>query len=371
MFEPIYNLDVNYINSLYQGSSDHSIKYQFWSHLTRNKHKFIAERILRRVNDEYIYTYFNNMSSVTIFNKQQNSTVNLYAFWIIASEYSADISFLEKHVDKLHFRELSRNPYAIHLLEKYPEKINWCELLGNKNAIHLLENINIEEILTKISEDGSWYYKEKFYLNRNATKLIERHLENLIEDGRINNENEKKCLWVISKNEKLVPFLEKHPDLINWPWLSANPNAVHLLEKNIDKISWNQLCMNPNAMHLLEQNVDKILWRNLCTNPNAIQLFRKYYPKLKQTDIHCISFNTSDEFIPYIRENLHLVSQGYLALNPNVLKIVGKLNYEEMRSKCQPFAQELTTYVLNPARLLRICDSYNLDLEEYLELIND
>jgi hypothetical protein len=51
----------------------------------------------------------------------------------------------------------------------------------------------------------------------------------------------------------LQMIYEKHPDKINWVYLSGNPNAIHILEKNIDKIDWHMLSINPNAIHILEK----------------------------------------------------------------------------------------------------------------------
>ena len=39
-----------------------------------------------------------------------------------------------------------------------------------------------------------------------------------------------------------------------------------------------------------------------------------------------------------------------------------------MRKKCMPFAEELTAYIFNPNRLQKLCDLYNLTLEEILDI---
>ncbi len=107
---------------------------------------------------------------------------------------------------------------------------------------------------------------------------------------------------------------------IEWVQLSLNPNAYHLFEKYPEKIDWINLSRNPNAIHLLEQNMDKI-----------------YLP--------------------------------FLSINPNALHLLCKLDTVKMREKCQPFAQELCAYVLNPVRACRIAGAFAMDLEEYLEMI--
>jgi hypothetical protein len=50
---------------------------------------------------------------------------------------------------------------------------------------------------------------------------------------------------------KLIPFVERNQDKIDWSWLSDNKNAISLLEKNQDKIDWHSLSSNLNAISLL------------------------------------------------------------------------------------------------------------------------
>jgi hypothetical protein len=85
----------------------------------------------------------------------------------------------------------------------------------------------------------------------------------------------------------------------------------------MDKVNWVELSRNPNAIRILEENLDKVDWGNLSQNLNAI----------------------------------------------------APLDTAKMRSNCQAFAEELTAYVFHPTRLQRVCDTYNLDLDEYFEMV--
>ena len=87
-----------------------------------------------------------------------------------------------------------------------------------------------------------------------------------------------------------------------------------------ERLDWFWLSKNPNAISLLEQNIEKINWRHLSINPNAISL-------------------------------------------------LARLNTEKMRENCKAFAEELTAYVFHPVRLMRVCEAYGLELEEYFELV--
>ena len=105
-----------------------------------------------------------------------------------------------------------------------------------------------------------------------------------------------------------------------WYALSYNPNAIHILEQNLDKVDWDWLSENPNAIPILEKHLDKVNWYNLSENPNAIHLF-------------------------------------------------SKLDINKMKKNNKAFAEELVSKVFHPTRLLRICETYNLELEELVELI--
>ena len=122
----------------------------------------------------------------------------------------------------------------------------------------------------------------------------------------------------------------------------SNPNAIHILKQNLDKVNWDWLSLNPNAIHILEQNLDKANWDYLSQNPNAIHL---------------------------LEQNLDKVNWEYLSQNPNAIHLLCKLNTEQMRLNCRSFAEELTTYVFHPVRLSRITQCYNIDLDEYFELL--
>ena len=131
---------------------------------------------------------------------------------------------------------------------------------------------------------------------------------------------------------------------VDWDGLSlnCNPNAIYILEQNIDKINWENLSSNSNAIRLLEQHLDKINWKNLSYNPGAI---------------------------PLLEKNLDKVDWCGLSENPNAIPLLARLNTEKMRENCKPFAQELAEYVFHPIRLMRLCESYGLELEEYFERV--
>jgi hypothetical protein len=103
---------------------------------------------------------------------------------------------------------------------------------------------------------------------------------------------------------------------------NPNPKAIEMLEANPGKIDWFCLSLNsnPQAVKWLESNPDKINWYNLSKNPNAMH-------------------------------------------------ILAPIDYSTMKETMQPFCKELVEYVLHPLRISRISSNFELELEEYLDLI--
>jgi hypothetical protein len=95
---------------------------------------------------------------------------------------------------------------------------------------------------------------------------------------------------------------------INWDTLSIN-----------QKVKWCWLSANRNATHILEQNLDKVDWYWLVKNPNAIYLF-------------C------------------------------------KLDTIKMRETNKCFAEELVSVVFHPMRLNAICETYQMELEDLVDM---
>jgi hypothetical protein len=58
-----------------------------------------------------------------------------------------------------------------------------------------------------------------------------------------------------------------------------------------------------------------------------------------------------------------------LSTNPNAIHLLAKLDTNSMRENCKTFAEELAKAVFNPMRAQRMADLYELDMDEYLELL--
>jgi hypothetical protein len=58
-----------------------------------------------------------------------------------------------------------------------------------------------------------------------------------------------------------------------------------------------------------------------------------------------------------------------LSQNPNALHLLFQLDYNEMKKNIEPFSKELTEYVFHPIRLERLANKFQLDFDEYIELL--
>jgi len=84
---------------------------------------------------------------------------------------------------------------------------------------------------------------------------------------------------------------------------------------------WNCLSCNPNAIPILEKNLDKVDWNWL------------------------------------------------LSSNPNALHLLFEYDYEGMKKHREPIFKDLCEYVFNPKRIIRFCKLYNIEFDEYMEII--
>lgn len=89
--------------------------------------------------------------------------------------------------------------------------------------------------------------------------------------------------FLIPKKCKLVDFVQKNIDKVNWEVMAAYCQSLFLLEQNPEKINWKMLSCNPAAIHLLEQNIPKVDWYNLYTSwsyldkkKEALELIERY-----------------------------------------------------------------------------------------------
>lgn len=238
---------------------------------------------------------------------------------------------VNNHIDCMSSEDwacIGYNPNALHIVMQFPNKFDTKTLCCNTNPNVLPL---IVERLSKMTEECWTFLSDKSY----AIPLLEQYPD--------------KIHWLsFSQNQSAEAMLlwRSNLDKLDWSFLSRNPTAVPLLEQYPDRISYVDLGRNPAAFHLISKNMDKMSRRELCKNPcpKVIELLDTYV----------------------FEEPMEKFS---LRCNPNAVHLFMPLNLEKMREKCKPFAEELFRYVLHPARLMRLADMFEMEMEDYVDLI--
>lgn len=143
----------------------------------------------------------------------------------------------------------------------------------------------------------------------------------------------------LNTNPKVISYLEKHLDEIDWHMLSSNPNAIKLLLNNYDKINWNGLSLNNCAFKLLFENQDKIDWTNICFNDNPKIISEIIAKNLdKNLSWSALSSNNTNEAFNIIKENKDKIDWSCLSFNSNdqaidlLLENPDKINWANLSS---------------------------------------
>jgi hypothetical protein len=128
-----------------------------------------------------------------------------------------------------------------------------------------------------------------------------------------------------SENPAILAFIEKHPEEINWTYLSKNEceDAIRILEKNQDKIDWLYLSENSFAIEILKKNMDKIVWKSFCknSNPKAIEMIEQMLIE-EPSKISFKSLSENPNAIHIISQHLDKIWKCKLSENPNAMNIL-------------------------------------------------
>jgi hypothetical protein len=287
------------------------------------------------------------------------------------------------------WKRICMNPDAIHLIEKYIRDTDnhfesylyyMCE---NPNAMHILE-----KYVDQLGEEA-WSNLCKY---SHAIPMLQRNLQYLDEH----------CWETLCKNPDAIPILEQNLDRLHprcWKYLCENPNAISILKQNLhqlDEFAWWSLCINPNAMHILQQNLDKLhadCWKTLCENPNAIPILEQNLRHLDEDcwkllcenpnaisilkkNVHLLDdycwykLCNNPNAMPILEENLDRLDETcwyQLSMNPNAIHILLSFNYEQMKENMAEFREELLAYVIEPTRLDRFEDHYQIPVRKLLQ----
>jgi hypothetical protein len=298
-------------------------------------------------------------------------------------------------------KKLVLNPKLINILLYYPDiyyKYNnniskiYNDILDNSNAINvysLFKNDVYKKISTfSINDSNKW---KVFLLNKNNFTLIKNDyvfLSEIMKGGIVNefvktqpiynsifikyfpNENRINytidyCIELILINDKLdfsiinrfLQYKEKSCTIyfINYllQFILKRFNTYYYLDpyfliKRFSEIITSDIFIieNQNLLinFIIQSSYIKFLLVTTIFKHRLFNLFIDYYKELNSL----ITFNINNI------TDCH----SYML----------RLDYQKMRNKCMPFAEELAAYVFHPDRLKKICNQYNLTFEEILEI---
>jgi hypothetical protein len=94
-----------------------------------------------------------------------------------------------------------------------------------------------------------------------------------------------------------------------------------------------------------------------------------FFNDLLRTRIHYNISRTNATFLYLVYDSYFEYHRNFFSIQNIYLPLLSILKYDKMREQMKPLAEELIEKVFHPLRLCRICDKFNLDLEEYLQLI--
>jgi hypothetical protein len=94
-----------------------------------------------------------------------------------------------------------------------------------------------------------------------------------------------------------------------------------------------------------------------------------FFEDLLRTRIHYNISSTNATFLYLVYDSYFEYHRNFLSIHNIYLPLLSILKYDKMREQMKPLTEELIEKVFHPLRVCRMADKFNLDLEEYLELI--
>lgn len=384
----------------------------------------LTNYVAKMFHPEYKFTRMYSLTGEYLDNLKLRN-VKCEEFWECVSGNPNALPIIEKHMDNISWAGVSRNPNAIHILEQNLDRISWRDFSMNSHprAIEILKknldkvhwdalhyNENAIDILSKNLNIVNW--RALTIVNKNAHILFLKYPKMLATIYQ--------CNWCsLARNPNAYVLFKKYPNYVKWDiqmlsglqdielirkcfqvtklnthvtlcqqlyYLAYNqtPEAFAIFKENMHlvdfrDINFDGLNYNPNAIELLEKYPEKINNCEFLKNPNAIDLIEKKLDKFNTGELlqsqyvkmlHDLCSNKNATKL--IIKNLEYVRLINISYREDIMEILcDKLDTNKMRQNCEPFAKELAEYVFHPARLQRICEKNDIELEDYLELIGD
>ena len=303
-----------------------------------------------------------------IYYKKEHEKWNQIIKWNFLSLFADNkysINILENNLDKIYWDGLSSNPNTIHILENNIDKIDWFNLCYNNDNAYKILNNHFDKI--------EWL---SILHNKNAIYLIREDVENLTWNeiyDKLNyfvdkyNVDKKRFIDTFSScnNKYVLKLLDKNPCEIDWYLLCKNKDALFIIKKHLKEIHLYYLCncKDVDVLNYVFEHIDEYnkkydidyIERNTLIN---------YTPELPQdyAKPHFEDLCENPLAIDYFKKNQDKMSNN-IYFNPNIFE------YDKKRiiNKITIYKKELLQKVLNPIRLMKICQYYKIEFINLME----
>ncbi len=289
-----------------------------YNFMINNQELFADENIL----NEYVHD---------IYYIKENGKWKQMINWSVLCKKASDIysiNLLRANIDKIDWEKISSNPYAIDILKENIDKIDWNELYDNYNAIYLItddmKTLTWNEIYNKLD-----YLCDKYLISKK---------------GFINT-------FSLTDNKYVLRLLYENPNEINWINISKNINAINIIDKYIEKIWFSLLCSHENKIDYILEHFEKYDKKEIDKNNDFLRWNECYLLS------HRIGLSENPLALEYLKNNPDKISYLGLYANPNIFEY----DYEMITNKISIYKEELLRKVLEPNRLMKICNRYGID----------
>lgn len=226
--------------------------------------------------------------------------------------------------------------------ERYPKDISFTL----KNIYELSRNPSPEamaivyQILNEYGENFGSFMIEEQNLDRNFLKCLKENI-----------------FWNRNKKDISIVNLEKEKDENIYLWIEYKK----ILDETKD---WSLFKYNSNFM--------KNLLRIPCAleTVKAIYSFGDIFNDTRNINYFVSNWN-SDQLLLHYNYDINSASRYVLdqiLSEPHLIYLVYTWNYDEMYNSNWIFKEELIAKVFNPRRLLQICETYNIEFDELMEI---
>lgn len=274
--------------------------------------------------------------------------------------------FILKNPNAINVYHLFKQELFLHISSNEPkDSILWKTFLLNKNNLEIFLNdetfikeVKKKEVLYNYLINKALYYDFFKFHFPNSSDIPIDSLNYCIDYSFINKNYDMSLLHNYFHSKHNYDYKKEFAKLVldQIPYLykyNYNYLGEYYLIERFTKIITSDIFLENDYENGIENIAINQIWFHISSSNDWI-LKNKYFSLFMDKYVERLKFYSGSTNISNKLTDCH----SYML----------RLNYSKMRKKCMPFAEELTAYVFNPNRLQKLCDLYNLNLEEILDI---